>query len=168
MPYATAAELKAELQPDDSTFARDDALYASLVQEASDAIDKYCRRSFVVPGAVSVRTYSVDSRGKIIGLDDIASTSGLAIETDAGGTGTFTALDASSWFADVENGTGRVLAIYSTGKFPSSQVGRRTVRITARFGWPSVPSPVHRACLLWARRLYVRKDSPAGVLGFIS
>ena len=40
------------------------------------------------------------------------------------------------------------------------------MRPTARFGWPEVPGPVHRACIIWARRLYTRKDSPAGVLGF--
>jgi hypothetical protein len=39
------------------------------------------------------------------------------------------------------------------------------VRVTARWGWPSVPDGVAQAAALLAARLYRRKDSPEGVLG---
>jgi hypothetical protein len=163
--YATATELKSELQQANVTFDRDDDLYEALVDEASEAIDRYCLRTFEVPGSASARTFTASSCGThVLDLDDIASTSGLAVAT--GTDGTYTALDADDWFAEADTVTGMVTGIRSTGRFPRSSIGRRTVQVTARWGWPAVPGPVHRACLIWARRLYTRKDSPSGVLGF--
>jgi hypothetical protein len=39
-----------------------------------------------------------------------------------------------------------------------------TLRITARWGWPSIPAEVEMATRLLAARLYKRKDSPQGVI----
>lgn len=43
--------------------------------------------------------------------------------------------------------------------------GRLDVRITARWGYPSIPPEVRMASQLQAARLYRRKDSPEGVTG---
>jgi hypothetical protein len=42
---------------------------------------------------------------------------------------------------------------------------RDRVRITAKWGWPAVPTEVVQATLIQAQRLYKRKDSPEGVAG---
>jgi hypothetical protein len=42
---------------------------------------------------------------------------------------------------------------------------RPGVQVTAKFGWPSVPSDVNVACLILTADLYKRKDAPGGVLG---
>lgn len=166
-PYASADELKAELQADNVAFTRDDALYAALVEEASEAIDRFCLRTFAVPTQATARLYRPTRDGcEVFELDDIASTAGLVVAVDTTDSGSFTTLSSGDWWAEVDNVTGMVDAIHATGRFPRSSAGRPTVEVTARYGWPTVPGPIHRACLLWARRLYTRKDSPAGVLGF--
>jgi hypothetical protein len=39
------------------------------------------------------------------------------------------------------------------------------VRVTAKFGWPTVPDDIVQACLIQASRLFKRADSPEGVMG---
>jgi hypothetical protein len=39
------------------------------------------------------------------------------------------------------------------------------LRVTALWGWSSVPAPIEQACLLQASRLLARRDSPHGVAG---
>lgn len=43
--------------------------------------------------------------------------------------------------------------------------GAAPVKVTARWGWSSVPSPVHQACLLKAAHTFQLKDAPLGVAG---
>jgi hypothetical protein len=52
-----------------------------------------------------------------------------------------------------------------SGVFPRSTV-RPGVQVTARWGWPSVPSAITEATLLMAGRLFKRGDSLLGVAGF--
>jgi hypothetical protein len=42
---------------------------------------------------------------------------------------------------------------------------RPGVQVTAKWGWPSVPSDINMACLILAADLYKRKDAPGGILG---
>lgn len=165
MAYCTAEELKLELQGDDEDFDRDDAIYEAVVVEASAAIDQYCHRSFEVPGAATTRYFSTTLNGlEIYQLDDIASATDLVIATDSSDSGSYSTV--TNWFSEVDNLTGAITGIrFTSATYPSHQ-GRRNVRVTARFGWPETPTPVHRAAVILARRLYSRKDSVAGVLNF--
>jgi hypothetical protein len=40
------------------------------------------------------------------------------------------------------------------------------VKLTGVFGWPAVPAAVGEAALLWAERLFKRKDTPWGIAAF--
>jgi hypothetical protein len=40
------------------------------------------------------------------------------------------------------------------------------VRLTAIYGWPSVPEPITQAVIIQASRIFKRYDSPLGVAGF--
>lgn len=46
--------------------------------------------------------------------------------------------------------------------------GRGNVLVAANFGWTSIPTGIHLACLLQASRYYKRKDSPYGIAGDIA
>jgi hypothetical protein len=169
--YCTGAELKDELQAGDDTFTRDDDLFDQLAEEATKAIDAYTFRTFIVPQEPTPRAFRPDRFGTTIyALPDIASTEGLALEY-LSGTSTWEPAAPTTWWAEVYEGgveveaPGMVKALHGVS-FACGEGGRPSVRVTALWGWPATPLPVHRACLLWARRLYVRKDSPAGVLGF--
>jgi hypothetical protein len=40
-----------------------------------------------------------------------------------------------------------------------------TVRVTAKWGWPQVPAPVHQATMILAAEAFQIKDAPLGVAG---
>lgn len=48
----------------------------------------------------------------------------------------------------------------------SLPTGEGQLIVTAKWGWTAVPDAVKNACLLQASRYYVRRLSPAGVIGF--
>jgi hypothetical protein len=43
--------------------------------------------------------------------------------------------------------------------------GQATVQITGKWGWPSIPTPVHQATIIQSTMLYQAKDAPAGLAG---
>jgi hypothetical protein len=44
--------------------------------------------------------------------------------------------------------------------------GQNLVKVTAVFGWPTVPIAITQACVIQSSRLFKRLDSPLGVAGF--
>lgn len=164
-PYVTGAELKLVLQQGDQSVTDQDAEYDNVVQEASDAIDNYCHRSFQVPDSFSDRDYKTTRNGlEIFQLDDIAESTALIVAVDSTNSGDY--VEVSNYYVDHDNLTGVVNRIVFTSPVYRSSQGRRNVRVTAHFGWPAVPGPVRRATLIWATRLYGRKNSPSGIMGF--
>lgn len=163
MTYVDMATLKNQFGITDS--ARD-----LLLQEAVDgavaAIDNKCGRVFTRADAATVRTFRTARRvavredGDLMLVDDIATEEGLIVEVGSGTA--FTTLDASAYEADPENALAKGHAIEG---LVGSWTAFRRVRVTAVWGWPSVPADVATAARLQASRLFKRKDSPEGVAG---
>lgn len=168
MPYVTGEELAAEIQSNVVSTVAFQGRYDDVVEAVSDAIDNYCFRTFTVASSTATTRTFKPTRclTEVDELDDIASTSGLAVAVDSSDNGTFTALDADDWYAETDNRTGMVTAIRSTGLFPTTSLRRRTVQVTAKWGWPATPDPVKRAAMIWAIRLVNRSETPTGVMGF--
>ena len=163
--YTNLDTLKLSMKMTDAD--RDDLLNAAI-RAASRSIDSYCGRRFWQDFAVSARTYSTRGRtvrncdGTLLLVDDIASDADLAVETGDGST--WTDVDVDTLDLGPDNAVARGLAI--TGLTArTAGWGTRRVRITAYWGWPTVPDEVAQACLIQAARLYRRKDSPEGVVG---
>lgn len=174
--YTDLTTLKAYLGISVSTL--DDQLSMSI-NAASRSIDNYCQRRFWLDGSAVARTFMPQTLTHIEFDDDIGSTSGLIIATDAAGDGTF----ETTWGASDY----QLLPVNAVSAFPEAEpwtairaVGTKTfpwlvntwltrldrVQVTAKWGWPAVPDAVGFACRLKAARLVSRKDSPQGVLGF--
>lgn len=168
--YCTLAELKGWRGVEDTV---DDADLELAINAASRHIDRLTRRRFYKDGAPSSRVFR-EANGSTVYVDDIADTTGLVIKTDTAGDGTF----ATTWtsadyelaplngFADGEawpytaiNASGSALTFPTYGARPTR------VQVTALWGWPAVPEPVHMACLILAQRLYRRRNTPEGVAG---
>jgi hypothetical protein len=163
--YATLAQLKDALKISDT--ASDDALNRVLVS-ASRQIEQHTGRKFWLDDSATVRTYRPARRvvstgdGQLVLVDDIGDTTGLVVET--GSTGSWTAVtdyetDPDNALARGEPVTGLLRLAWWFGGY-----GLR-LRVTARWGWPTVPAEVTEATIIQAARLYRRKDSPEGVLG---
>jgi hypothetical protein len=172
--YATLAEAKSFLSISDSV---DDTLLENMIEAASRSIDRIANRRFYLDSTASARQYRVSSP-VILYTDDIGTTTGLIVETDDDGDGTFettltlntdyimdplTALSLGRPFT-------QITVVSTTNTFPIFpglfQNGLRPgVQVTAKFGWPSVPDDINQACLILTADLYKRKDSPGGILG---
>lgn len=156
-----------------------DEVMEAAINAASRAVDNYCQRRFWLDGSLVARTFIPQSLTLLEFGDDIGSTSGLILATDASGDGSF----ETTWAA----GDYQLLPVNAPYAWPEAKpwtevraVGSKTfpwlvntwltrldrVQITAKWGWPAVPDAVGYACRIKAARLVSRKDSPQGVLGF--
>lgn len=162
--YVTLGLLKDALKITDT--GRDDLLNQALAS-ASRSVDAYTGRRFYADSSASARTWRTRGRvarggdGDLLLVDDISSLTGLVVELGDGTTWT----TVTDYFTEPDNALVRGEAItglrYDMGCWSTS----RRVRVTARWGWPSVPEPVVQATLIQAARLFRRKDSPEGVTG---
>lgn len=165
--YCTLNELKEILRILDTV---DDELLEARINEASRVIDDHCNRRFYADITASARVFtSID--GNTIFVDDISSTTDLVVKTDSAGNGTYaTTLAATDFQSQPLNSIVKGSPITSVqariqGTFPTVEVPPGC-QVTAKWGWPSIPDPVHSACLILAGRLVKRGDSLLGVAGF--
>lgn len=169
--YATLTELKGRLGISDDT---DDDQLTDALEAASRGIESCTFRQFNDAGVsgVTARVYYPKSGYKTT-IDDFSTTTGLVIATDAGGDGTFeTVWSASDYELHPLNGVvdGRpgwpfwkIKAV--TRCFPLC-TRRASLQVTARWGWASVPGPVHEACLILAEEIFKLRDLPFGAGGY--
>lgn len=165
--YCTLNELKEILRILDTV---DDELLEARITEASRVIDDHCNRRFYADTTASARVFtSID--GNTIMVDDISSTTGLVVKTDSAGDGTYaTTVAATDFQSQPLNSIVKGYPITSLqarieGTFLTTEVPPGC-QVTAKWGWPAVPDPVHSACLILAGRLVKRGDSLLGVAGF--
>lgn len=177
--YATVADLSAYLPGSTSN-----TTLASLsLNTASRWIENHCDRKFWLDPNPLAKTFVADSRYQLdlrnIPFADIATTTGLVIKTDASGDGTFETtwttadyelLPVNAPYTGSEANPWTGVRAVGTLTFPLPYTGLLAradrVQITAKWGWPAVPSAVQQACLLQAARLFSRSKSPDGVAGF--
>jgi len=173
-PYADLSDIKSYLKLDPLDTTRDAALTSALLSASSD-IEKHCQRQFNMDTGASSRVFAPDTLFECR-TDDFATTSGLGIAIDPGGTGTFSqTLTASQYELYPLNGISdgvpgwpynRIRAIGGTW-FQQYGVWRRkgVVQVTATWGWPAVPAPIKQATLIIAAQKYRLADAPWGVAG---
>jgi len=163
--YITADDIRNELQSGAVESSAFDAIYTDCAAAASTAIDDYCLRTFTVPTEATARTYRpTRDLLEVDELDDIANATDLAVAIDVQDSGSYTT--TADWVHEIDNRSGMVTRIRSTGTFPSSLRRPRTIQVTARYGWPATPEPVKRAALIYAIRLVNRRSTPNGQMGF--
>lgn len=154
----------------------DDVELGAAITAASRAIDDYTHRQFGKTDAAEIRIYpDVEAGGEswerpgVLEIDDLASTTGIAIGVDEANDGTYSTVytlgtEARLWplNAQVAGRPWTELRTLGSRRFPR-QAG--AVRIEAQWGWAAVPALVKQACMVEAIRLFKRKDAPFGVAG---
>lgn len=172
--YATVTELKSRVSIPAAHTSYDDELTDAL-NTASEEIERHCQRQFNKVSAATPRVYPIENRWYNF-VDDFYSSTGLVIETDSTGDGTFD----TTWVADdyelhpLNNiNSGQIgwpyneIRAVNTQQFPIPYVGHRLarLRVTALWGWENVPAPVKQACLILAAKNFQLKDAPLGIAG---
>lgn len=161
--YVTLAEQKTFMH---ITGTADDAAIQAAITSASRAIDTHCNRQFGQVAAPEHRLYTAwwdSERCKwIVDLDDIMTTTGLAITVTGVGTITDYVLGpvnaAQKGRPYTSLAVGRSSTIQPTGdEFEIDALGQ--------WGWSAVPATVQEATYLQASRFKVRQVSPWGVAG---
>jgi hypothetical protein len=166
--YVTPGELAEQLG--DSGQAADPALLEARCRQASRAVDQLCRQRFWHDATPVARLFRPRSWTRLH-LPPLSSSSGVVVETDASGLGSWGTQPAGSWQllplnAAAEGGAYRYNRLEALDfVFPANLTGRPTVRVTGRWGWSQVPDNVGQAALLLAARLWARKDTPLGLEG---
>lgn len=168
--YATLTQLKGRLGIGDA--ADDEGLSAAL-SVASRGIEFCCQRQFNDAGSASARLYYVDSP-RCAKVDDFHTTTGLVIETSDSGDGTFeTTWSASTDYElhplnGIQDGQSGwpYRQVRAVDRYFPVSVKRAPLRVTARWGWASVPAPIKEACLILAEDIFKLKDSPFGAGGY--
>lgn len=158
--YASLDDLKEMRRIKTNT---EDAALLRRLNVASRRIDRKCHRRFWLDPAPVVREFNTAGRFTPNGLllvDDIGDAADLELAT--GTPGSWTTVEATAYTAFPDNALLAGQPITAL-EWLTSWYGR--VQITARWGWPYVPDEITEATLLLANRLYLRKDSPEGVLG---
>lgn len=166
-PYITLAELKTRLGISDSV---DDTLLTGATVAASRGIDGVCHRQFNKAGTATARVFHVDHPHEVV-IHDFHTTTGLVVEVDDG-SGTYgTTWDAADFQLEPLNG------LKDTMPWPFewiTAVGSRTfpchrrppVRVTADWGWASVPGDIKEATFVLAEDIARLRDAPFGVGGY--
>jgi hypothetical protein len=165
--YATLAQVKSALRISD---AIDDSILEMAVEAASRAIDGHAARYFYSSGTAT-RLYAADD-SFVVQTDDIAGTA-IVLQTSSAGDGIFdTTFAPIDYQLEPLNGNVDGLPVPFTRiravenyLFPV-EVEQALVKVTAVFGWASVPIAITQATIIQASRIYKRLESPLGVAGF--
>lgn len=170
--YCTSDELKA--------YARipladtdDDVQVGFAVEAASRAVDHFTSRQFGLTGSAVARTYTwagecLDGR-RALPIDDVQTTTGLAVALDFDGDGTFeesvtygTDFDLWPYNAAADGKPWTHLVMRAGVSLPCRARG---IRVTGNWGWMAVPDTIKQATLMQANRLLKRRDAAFGVAG---
>ena len=151
------------------TGSGDDTFLNLAIDSTEELIDDLCGRSFTQDGSTSAKTFRAQPYYAV--TDDISTLTGLLVKTDTSGDGTFDTTWASTDYQlePLNNVAAsrpvwnlRVVGSYT---FPVYGDGLVSLEVTARWGWPAVPSAIKQVALMLASRYYSRKASPLGVIG---
>jgi hypothetical protein len=168
--YVSADELREYIGSDTSQF---EGLLETACAVASRTVENMTGRIFFDTGNPSILHFE-PTDPYCVQTDDFSTLTGLVVEVDTGYDNTYaTTLTIDTDFIaqprdQLRNGqpwpyTSLQIAPRSRHYFPPAYLGQHeTVRVTARWGWASVPEQVKHACLIGAKEWFSRKDTNAG------
>jgi len=143
------------------------------IEAASRTIDRIANRRFYIDAAATARLYRTTDFYTLY-VDDIGSTTNLAVNLDADGNGNYTdTLTLNTDFIldpvtapQLERPFTRITMV-GADTFPLPISRRPQVQVTAKFGWydGTPPDDIVEACLILSADYVKRASSVGGVLG---
>lgn len=150
----------------------DDTRIELACLSATQMIQQYCQRQFTNDVEASARLFVAESYSTVF-VEDFYTTSGLIVQTDPGRTGTFSQTWAATDFQlePLNNKNFGEVWPYHTiravgGLYYPQYYGEALVKVTAKWGWPSVPSAVKQAAILQSITIFKSSDAPFGATPF--
>lgn len=166
--YVTVQQLADYLRIGDDD---DDVELALAVSAASRAVDRATGRQFGLVAAPEARYYTafLDNQTQrwCVETDDVMIVTGAEVASDPSEGQTFTTtLTTYDWRPANAAPKSRPYTkiVFRPGLSQPNDV-RDATRVTARWGWSSVPDTVEEATLLQASRFFKRREAPFGIAG---
>lgn len=144
-----------------------DPQLTTRITSACRAIDVHCGQPFYDFETATARTYRPRSTCRLK-VDPFSTTTGLVIKTDVANDGTYSTTWAATdyeldYFGDDSTLAYDTIEAVGGYTFPVYTRRRRTVQVTARWGWAAVPQNVVEAATILSVDLWKRKDAPFGI-----
>jgi len=151
----------------------DDGRLELAIEAASRMIEAQCNRRFYKDANASARIF-VAQTPNLVFCDDFWTATGLIIRTDTGMDGTFSQTWTSADYqleplnqqVDGQSWTWTQVRAIEALDFPMFY-GQALVQVTAKWGWPAVPSPVKQAAIIQAITIFKSVEAPFGSLGVV-
>jgi hypothetical protein len=168
--YATLNQLKAALRIPTAD-ATDDSMLNMAVESASRLIDAYCGRNFILAGTATRYFNTTDPY--VVQIDDARSITQVQTSSSEDGIYDIT-WDLTAHTGDIQpepinDYIGGIVwpftRLRAIGDYVFPVDLENTVKVTASWGWPTVPITVQQATVIQALRIYKRLESPLGVAG---
>jgi hypothetical protein len=164
--YVDLATAKATLSLTGTTYA--DADLTPALDAASRAIEQLCNRRFWKDSSDSSRVYTPSSRTLCL-IDDLADVTSVKTDDDHDGSYETTWTENSDYYFEPLNneidGWPRTRIIVHPSKHTGFDCWPRTVQVTGKFGWDTVPAAVTQATQIIAVKLLSRtRMAPMGVV----
>ena len=165
--YALLSDLKMPNRLNISDSNSDDML-EGILEDASRDIDGVCHRWFYTDADSDdpqAFYYTAQSTRDLF-VDDIRTATDLTIEIDYNNDGVYeTLLTTVDYILEPSNALAkgqpfRKITLRANNGFPKDVPNG--VKVTAHWGWASVPTSIQQATLLWAERLFKRFATPIG------
>ena len=165
MAYVTAQELADYCR---NEISADLTQFTSWAAAASNIVEDYCGRTFVVPAAgASATTRYYVPKGDVVFMHDISATTGLIVTEDG------TTVSSADYQLEPRSGidfAGRAVPYTRIVRLDTTWYadGRETtVGVTSAYwGWPAVPDRVTEATLIIGKDLAHGRETRFGVAGF--
>lgn len=167
--YVTLDEIRSRLGG--QITETNNAAIETAITSACRMIDVWCGQQFSADAAATARIYRPRSLWAAK-TDPIYTTTGLIIQTDSGLDGTYaTTWTAAQYELDWFGGDMNDLlgAPYDTIRslgavtFPVTGWRQNTLKVTAKWGWATVPQNVAAAARILSVDTWKRKDVPFGI-----
>ncbi len=159
-----------------------DANVQAAIAAASADVRSFCGRTFYQSAPAAVRYFMPDpavfNSFWLLDIDDIATLSGLTVQSDSTGQGNYTTTWSinTDFIAQPVNQSRVGIFGWPYDKLqavgdrlwprPISTRARPTVKITATFGWAAIPEPVKLATKIVANQNVALGGAALGVAGF--
>lgn len=155
--YCTLAELRASPVANwPSSDTTQDQFLCDIITAASRAIDEECGRYFYKSAAHEVRYFSAKDYNRAY-VGDFVSVTALYTDNASGDRSypyTWQTTDYDTWPYDAatfsEQFPYRFIEVTPRGTYKFPKGLAKGIKLDAVFGWPAVPSPIAKACLLYS------------------
>lgn len=171
-PYATLAQLKAQMGIADSNTTQDATLTRRLLSASAD-INSWTHRQFGRTEVATPRFFSGGQSG--VDVHDFWTLDDFAITSYINGVVGVSAWDVSSLSILPLDGIVNQVPGWPYNRIETAHVSHPlyqassygwTVQVTAKWGWAAIPDNVVTSCLMLAVTDDKAKDAPFGVAGF--